>query len=649
MDSAKSGKGNYNGDIRGGILTGRNVSVLETVWGNEVEHCLIFFPFRLIFNESSGNCVVSLEVIFVLLLVVAAVAVFASERYPVDLVALMLMGILLLSGIVTAEEGIAGFSNTATVTVGAMFILSAALFKTGVVNVMGGWVTRMFKYNFWVGLASTIVVAGALSAFINNTPVVAIFIPIMLGVARTMNVSISRLLMPLSFAAMFGGTCTLIGTSTNILVSTIAERYGQPAFGMFEFTPLGLIFFGAGTLYMLVLGVRLIPDRKPEQDLTEEFGMGEYITEIILNAEAKSVGQTIAHCSLVEDVGINIIEIHRDGGCLRLPSPQTVLQAGDLLRVVGNIGKITQLQERQGITLKPRARLRESDLESEETMLVEAVLAPRSKLEAKTLKEIRFRDVYGATVLAIRHRGTLMRENLNATRLRPGDALLIEARRDEVKQLRDNDAFVVVSEVDLPTFRKQKALPALLIVVGIVVAAAAGVFPIVVSAIIGSVLLVLTGCITLEEAYDAIDWKVIFLLAGTLTLGVAMDKTGAARLISEVLISTLGSLGPVAMVAAFYLLSTVLTETMSNNATVVLLAPIAIAAAGSLDVDARPFLMAITFAASASFMTPVGYQTNAMIYSVGQYRFADFLRVGTPLNVLFLILASLLIPVFWPL
>ncbi len=591
----------------------------------------------------------SLEVVFVLLLVVAAIAVFATERFPVDLVALMLMGILLLSGIVTAEEGISGFSNTATVTVGAMFILSAALFKTGVVNVMGGWVTRMFKYNFWVALAFTMVVAGGLSAFINNTPVVAIFIPIMLGVARTMNVSISRLLMPLSFAAMFGGTTTLIGTSTNILVSTLAERYGQPAFGMFEFAPLGLIFFGAGTVYMLALGVRLIPDRKPEQDLTEEFGMGEYMTEVILNADAKSVGQTIAHCSLAEDVGVNIIEIHRNGKPIRLPSLQTVLQAGDVLRVVGNVGKIKQLQDRQGITLKPQARLRNADLESEETMLLEAVLAPGSKLEGKTLKQIHFRDVYGATALAIRHRGTLMRENIGATRLTAGDALLIEARRDEVKRLRDDNAFVVVSEVDLPVFRKHKVVPALAIVVGVVATAALGILSIVVSAITGSVLLVLTGCITLEEAYDAIDWKVIFLLAGTLTLGVAMDKTGAALLISELLISTFGSLGPVAMVATFSLLSTLLTNTMSNNATAVLLAPIAIASAESLHVDARPFLMAVTFAASASFMTPVGYQTNAMIYSVGQYRFADFLRVGTPLNVLFVILASLFIPVFWPL
>ncbi|MGH2567156.1 MAG: SLC13 family permease, partial [Bacteroidota bacterium] len=327
----------------------------------------------------------------------------------------------------------------------------------------------------------------------------------------------------------------------------------------------------------------------------------------------------------------------------------TRLEAGDLLRVVGNVEKIKQLQERQGITLKAEASLKSRDLESEETMLVEAVLAPNSKLEGKTLRKARFRDVYGATALAIRHRGVLMREKVGDTRLRAGDALLIQAQRDDIDGLREDNAFVLVSEVGLPTFRRKKVLPALAIVAGVVAMAALGIFPIVVSAVIGCLLLVLIGCITLEEAYDAIDWKVIFLLAGALTLGVALEKTGAALFISQLLLSMLGSFGPVAMVAAFYLLTSLLTETMSNNATAVLLAPIAIAAAGALEADPRPFLMAIAFAASASFMTPVGYQTNTMIYSVGQYRFTDFLHVGTPLNILFLIIASLFIPVFWPL
>lgn len=591
----------------------------------------------------------TLEIGVVLALAIITVVLFASEKYPVDLVALMLMATLLLTGIVTAEEGIAGFSNTATVTVGAMFILSAGLFKTGVVNFLGSLVIKVFRVNFWLAITVTMIVAGGLSAFINNTPVVAIFIPILLSVASSMNMSASKLLMPLSFAAMFGGVCTLIGTSTNILISTIAVRYGQPAFGMFEFAPLGLIFFGAGLLYMLVIGIRLIPQRRSEKELTEEFGMGEYLTEVIVQPEAKSVGQPVASCSLVEEVGVEILEVFRSGRRIHLPPSVTIIRAGDVLRVRGNVEKIRKLQEREGIVLKPLRRLQDKDIVSDEVDLIEAVIAPNSSLEGKTLKKARFRDTYGATALAIRHRGTLMHDAVGTTILTAGDVLLVEARKEAIERLKEDDAFVLVSEVGLPKFRTRKVLPALAIVVGVVTAAALGIFPIVISAIIGSVLLVITRCITLEEAYRAIDWKVIFLLAGALTLGVALEKTGAALFVSNLLVQSIGELGPLALVAAFYLLTSLLTETMSNNATAVLLAPIAIATADSLQVDARPFLMAIAFAASASFMTPVGYQTNTMIYGVGQYRFADFLRVGTPLNILFLIIATLMIPYFWPL
>lgn len=590
----------------------------------------------------------TIEMIVVVALVVVAVVLFATEQYPVDLVALMIMAVLLVSGIISAEDGLSGFSNTATVTVGAMFILSAGLFKTGFVNSLGAWVVKMYRVNFWVALAATMVLTGMLSAFINNTPVVAIFIPIMLAVAREIKKSPSTLLMPISFAAMFGGVSTLIGTSTNILVSTIAERYGLAAFGMFEFTPLGLIFFACGTVYMLGVGTRLIPKRRLQKSLTDEFGMGDYLTEIVLEPQAQSVGKTVAQCPLVSEVGVEIIEVIRDSKHLRLPPSRTVLQAGDMLRIVANVEMIKKLQEREGIKIKPQMSWKDDDSRADETTLVEAIIAPNSPLEGKTLKQMKFRDIYGAIVLAIRHRGTLMREHVGTTKLQAGDSLLIEARTEDIDRLKEDEAFVFVSEVGLPKFRKEKTIPALAIIVGVVGTAALGLLPIVVSAIVGTVLLVLTGCITIEEAYKAIDWKVIFLLAGALTLGVALEKTGAALLISQFLVGTVGTYGPIALIAAFYLLTTLLTETMSNNATAVLLAPIAIATAHGLQVDPRPFLMAICFAASASFMTPVGYQTNTMIYSVGQYRFSDFLRVGTPLNILFLVLATIFIPQFWP-
>lgn len=588
------------------------------------------------------------EIAFVLALVVLAVILFATEKLPVDLVALLVMGALLLSGVITPEQGIAGFSNTATITVGAMFVLSAGLFKTGAVNYLGRALSRLFRLHLWMGLIVTMIIAGVLSGFINNTPVVAIFLPILLGVARDLNVSPSRLLMPLSFASMFGGVCTLIGTSTNILVSAIAEQHGEPAFGMFEFTPLGAIFFAAGLVYMIFIGVRLIPERRGKGDLTQTFGMGDYLIDVVLLPEAKSVGKSVADAPLAKDLDIDILEVRREGRLIPFPTSETVLAARDVLRVRCEVEKIKQLQEREGIALKPEIEWRDEELESEEAMLVEAVIAPNSVLDGKTLRDIRFRNYFGGTVLALRHRGETVHENLETTTLRAGDVLLVKIRRDHLIHLEEHEAFLVVSEVGLPTFRKRKVLQAVAIVAGVVLTAALNILPILVGAIAGSILMLLTRCLDLEDAYKAIEWKVIFLLAGVLSLGAALEKTGAALLISDALIAGVGPWGPVALLAAFFLLTTLLTNVMSNNAAAALLAPIALAAAASLGLSPRPLLMAVTFAASLSFMTPVGYQTNTLIYGPGQYKFADFLRAGTPLNLLFWVLATLLIPVFWP-
>jgi len=590
----------------------------------------------------------SLEMLLVFIVVLSAVILFVTERFPVDLVALVIIAILLLSGIITPEEGLAGFSNTATVTVGAMLVLSAGLFKSGATNLLGSGLRRLSRGGTGVVMLTTMIGIGFISAFINNTAAVAMLLPLVISMAHETRVSPSRLLMPMSFASMFGGVCTLIGTSTNILVSSIAERYGEPGFGMFEMAPLGLVFFMAGTVYMLVAGFRLIPDRRTEGDLTQLFGMSDYLTEIIVLPEARSVGTTIADSPLAQEIDLDILELRRNAGRLLSPDPFTVLQAGDLLLVRCNVAQIKRLQERAGISLKSEMQWRDKDLASDHTQLMEAVVAPYSVLDGRSLKGIRFRDNFGATVLAVRHHGKLVHDDLNARTLRGGDVLLLKVRKDALDRLRDSPAFVMMSDVGLPAFRTSKLLTALAIVAGVVGTAAFNLLPIVVSALIGCVMLVLTGCLTMEEAYNAVEWRIIFLLAGVLTLGVALEKTGAAMLLSNWLIATIGVWGPMALLSAFYLVTSLLTETMSNNATAALLTPIAIAAAQSLGLDPRPFLMAITFAASASFMTPVGYQTNTLIYGPGQYTFADFLRVGTPLNILFWLLATMLIPVFWP-
>jgi di/tricarboxylate transporter len=587
------------------------------------------------------------EIVLVLAILAGAVACFATERLPVDLVALLVLSALLGSGILTPEQAVSGFSNTATVTVAAMFVLSAGLVRTGVVSLLGKRLTAVGRLGLRPTLIALMALIGVVSAFINNTAALAIFLPIVLGMARDTGISPSKLLIPLSFASMFGGVCTLIGTSTNILVSSIAAQHGLPPIGMFELSPLGLVLFAVGALYLLTAGVRLIPDRRAGADLTQSYGMGDYLTEILVLPESPAVGRPLRESPLVRDLDLDVLEIQRGGRLLPAPGAETVLAADDLLRVRCDVQKIRQAEKQEGIVLKSGLKWRDDDLRSSEAALLEAVIVPGSALEGKTLKEAGFRQIYGGTALAIRHRGEVMRERLGLTRLQSGDVLLVEVRLDRVEALKRNPDFVVISEIGLDEPRRGKLLLALAIVAGAVALAALDVLPILGSAILGSVLMVLTRCITLDEAYQAIEWRVVFLLGGILPLGVALQTTGAARLLSSLLVDTIGAWGPLALLSAIYLLTSLLTEAMSNNAAAALLAPIAISAASALGVDPRPFLIAVTFAASSSFMTPVGYQTNTLIYGPGHYRFGDFLRVGTPLNLLFWLIATLLIPYFW--
>jgi len=588
------------------------------------------------------------EMLIVFGIIILAVILFATEKISVDLTAILVMSLLLVSGIITAEEGIAGFSNTATITVGAMFIVSEALKKTGAVNYLGIISSKIFKYNFWVGLIGTMFVVGIVSAFINNTPVVAVFIPILLSVSMDNKINPSRLLMPISFASMFGGVCTLIGTSTNILVSSIAVEHGLEPLKMFEFSSLGIVFFGAGMMFMVLFGVRMIPKRKYEGELTEKYDMHDYLTDIILLPGAESVGSRIPDSPLVKELDIDILEVIRNNRRLLRPVSEIYLQVNDTLRVRCDLKQIQKLKDRMGIKLQSDLTLHDDDFKTEDLELVEVIIAPNAELIGKTIKTSRFRNVFHANALAIRQRGKLLRKGFSETKLKAGDAILVEVRKEDNYNLRSNPNFVIVSEIELPKFNTKKIIPALLIVMGIILTATLNIFPIMVSALLGCILLVATKCISLEETYKAVDWKVIFLLGGILSLGVALEKTGAALLVSNKMIDLLGGIGPVAVVAALFFLTSILTSIMSNNATAVLLAPIAISAAATMNVDPKPFLMAVTFAASASFITPVGYQTNTMIYGVGQYKFTDFLKVGTPLNLIFWILATILIPVFYP-
>jgi len=583
------------------------------------------------------------EAVLVLAILVGAVALFISERYPIDFVALLVLGVLLLFGLVTPQEGISGFSNPATVTVAAMFILSAGLQKTGATAVVGQLMVRFGK-SYYTALVVIMGSITVLSAFVNNTAAVAVFIPLVMVVANRRRIAASRLLIPLSYASQFGGVCTLVGTSTNLLVSSISHEAGYGAFSMFEFSRMGLILFATGVTFFLLFGRWLLPERKA-QELAVTYQLGEYITELRVGETSPLVGKSVLESRLGEDHDVTVLRLLHVTKAVWAPLRQAV-QAGDVLLVRGKLSELMRLRDTAKLELNVAFKLRDDTLQTEDLRLVQALVAPSSDLIGNTLKDVDFRNRYKALVLAIQRRGEPIRDKLNSVSLRLGDALLIQAHEEQIRTLREDANFIVLDEVPGATLR-HKAPLVLGILAAVVGLAAFEVLPILVTAILGCLAMVLTRCLRLEEAYHAVNWQVIFLLGGILPLGIAMQKTGAAGVVAERAVGMVGDMGPVAVLAVVYLMTSVMTDTMSNNAAAVLLAPIAISTAEQIGVDPRPFLMAITFAASTGFSTPVGYQTNTMIYNAGGYKYTDFLRTGVPLSILFWIMSVLFIPRFW--
>jgi di/tricarboxylate transporter len=586
-----------------------------------------------------------MDIALVSIIVVVAVVLFATEKFTVDVVALLVLGALLVTGLVTPAEGISGFSNPATVTVAAMFVLSAGLNRSGALAVLGQALIRHGK-NETMLLLMVMVGVAVISPFINNTAAVAVFLPLVVGAAASRKIPTSLLLIPLSFASQFGGVCTLIGTSTNLLVSSISAQTGVGPFGMFEFTKLGLIMTAAGIVYFLVAGRWLLPKGRPTQ-LTEAYGLGEYITELRVIAGSPLLGKTIVQAKLGELHDVTVLEIMRGKRNIWFPLDDP-LREGDVLLVRGAVKKLLELKNSVGLELEPKFKLEDQDLAGEEMELVEVLIPAQSRLANRTLKNIDFHWRYKSIVLALHRRGQNLREKLADVSLLPGDALLLIGPKAEIARLRADENFMVLEPRRDVVLDRRKAPVALGIVALVVALATINVLPIVATALLGCVAMVLTGCLRAEDAYRAVDWKVIILLAGILPLGMAIEKTGAAQILVDHGLRLSQGAGPILVLVAVYLLTATLTECMSNNAAAVLMAPVAISTAVKLGLDPKPFLVAVTFAASTSFATPVGYQTNTMVYNAGGYRFGDFVKVGVPLNLIFCALAAYFIPRFWP-
>ncbi|VXD10428.1 SLC13 family permease [Marinoscillum sp. 108] len=594
-----------------------------------------------------------IDAIIVLIVIVVAIVLFATEWLSIDLVAILIMMALTMSGVISAEEGLAGFSNPATITVAFMFVLSYALLKTGSLQRIGPYLGPIFKRNFNLGILIMMVFIGIVSAFVNNTPIVAMFIPVMVSIGKISGISPSKLLIPLSYASIFGGMCTLIGTSTNVLVSGIAEKSGLEPFSMFLSAPIGITFLLVGSIYIYFFGKRLLPDRISESDPSERFAVRDYLTEIEILKDSEFVGQRIMDSILAKDLEIDVIEVRRNGNLFTLPAGDFEIKSGDILKIRCDVEKIKALKDRLKVSFNTSAlRINENELQKGDTSILELIITSGSEFVGKNLREMDFRRRYRAVPLAILHSEKVVHENLHSVILNAGDIILTEIKMHRVQSLKreemsQNSPFIVLSEEGIIDFNRKKFITVLSVIAGVVALASFNVLPIAISTILGAMVLVLSKTINMRELYASIEWKIIFLLAGALSLGVAMHNSGLADMIASVFVDQLGGWGPIAIVSCMYFITSMLTEIMSNNAAAALIAPIAITTADKLELSPYPFLIAVMIAASASFMTPIGYHTNTMVYTAGQYKFRDFFRIGLWLNILFWILATFLIPLFY--
>lgn len=555
------------------------------------------------------------------------------------------MALFIVAGVLSPEEGFAGFNHPATLTLGCMFVVSAGVFKSGIIDGLSSKIVRVAKSSYAVALIIFCVISALFSAFVNDSAVVALLIPIVLSVCRETGIAPSKLLIPISFCALFGGTCTLIGTSTNILVSSIAEKSGGQAFGMFEFTLPALCLLAIGLLYMFFVAPFLLPDRKPE--ITQEArNTYNYITELVLLEHSYDENKQIKNSSITNEYQAQIVSIVRNNETMSIFDQETQLLKDDILKVIVSTEKLAELRKKNDYRISGNKLPMKESVGAR--MIFETLVPTGSDLAGNSLKSLKFRNVYNASVLAIRNRDKTADANLGDVEIQAGDLLVLYATRDELSELLNQNLLISLSEHKETSINYKKAIPAIIIAVGVVTVAALDITSILISAMVGSLLLVTTSILKPKEAYEAIEWKVIFMMAGVLSMGAALEKTGGAEIISKFVFETMGDFDPRITLSLIFLVTFLSTNVLSSKATAALMAPIVISLAVAMQVNAQPFLIAVMFACSLTFMTPVSYPTNTMVYAPGNYKFNDFLKVGTPLNIIIWIAASFIIPLFFP-
>lgn len=593
------------------------------------------------------------DIAFVLLLIIGALLCFLHEKISPDVTALSLFVILLVSGVVPQARVFGVLANPAPLTVGAMFILSAALVKCGAIDRLAALLQRLAGFSYFTVITLIVLGVGGLSAFINNTPVVVVLVPVIISLARKMKLPASKFLIPLSYAAVLGGCCTLVGTSTNLLVTGILQSRGLPPLRMFELAWVGLPMLAVGAVFIGLFG-RFLPKRQPANITLAEEDRREYITEVFVQPHAAIIGRTAEEAGLKLTRGIRVIEIVRDDTSLSLDHPSPALAAGDRLVLACRPQGVTNARSIDGLDLVAELKLGLGQISAHEGVLVEGIVGPNSDLIGRTFKESGFWRRFHLVVLAVHRHGRELRGDGSERQLKNGDILLLMGTEQAVENLRASEDLLLVDRPALPVGRPRRHLRIVLgSIVSVILTSSFGWLNIEVAALLACAVVFLTGCLKPRDGYDAIEWNLLFLIYGMLAVGVAMEDTGTSVYVVDRLLWLVNQFVPpehkaIVMLAAFYLLASALTEILSNNAVAALMTPLALSLAVQLGVDPRPFVIAVCIAASAAFATPIGYQTNTYVYGVGGYRFTDFVKFGVPLNILCFLVAIYVIPAVWP-
>jgi len=589
------------------------------------------------------------EMILVFSIVILTIILFITEWLPIDVISFGIMVVLLVTGLVTPQQGIMGFGNQATMTILALMIVGIGLEQSGAIQLLGKQIQKLFELPTWLAMTLMMLIVAIVSAFISSTAVVIVFLRVFMDIAPKIKINLSKLLIPLSFSAIIGGSCSLMGTSTNLIVNSIAKNLGQGDLAIFEFSHIGFAFLIATIIYMIFLGIRLIPARSKQNTLLEEFKVEYYFTLLEVNSNSKMVGKPVADTAFRKDKEVELLRIYHDNGQARFPNDNEVIRADDQLLVKGNFEKIKSMYHSDGVSFVHQKSLPTefTNKKENEQVLCKVLILPNSRLIGRTFRATQIQKQFQAIPLAIQKKRQIIRRKFQNIKIEVGDILLTSVNKADFQRFYNLPDFLVLQEYDEFNTQSGNKWVAISILTALVLLAAFGILPIMVSALAGAFAMVLTKCVNMQKAYREINWSIIFLLAGMIPLGSAMSNTNADSFLAQQFIQLLGEGSPTIFISSLFIFTILMSGFISNNATAILITPIAISIALKSGLDPKPFILTVMFAANMSFFTPIGYQTNTLILSPGNYKFRDFLSVGGILTIILWGLASLIIPWYY--